>query len=198
MTETFLHRPACELCGTAQPRILHRTPFTAPFIAGFLARYYQERIPPGALDGAVYEIAQCSRCRFIWQTYILDTPGMQHLYGAWIGAESSLCKKESAGYQSYLRQAELIARFFPNTPHQNIAVLDFGMGWGHWCMAAQTCGYQVCGLEIAEDRVRFAQASGIDVIDDLTGRRFDFINAEQVFEHIPQPQGTLKALAAHL
>jgi hypothetical protein len=39
---------------------------------------------------------------------------------------------------------------------------------------------------------------GIEVIENLSGQRFDFINAEQVFEHIPSPCETLQQLAEHL
>jgi hypothetical protein len=45
-----------------------------------------------------------------------------------------------------------------------------------------------------------AQASGVKTItwDEVPERSFDFINAEQIFEHIPQPLETLRYLATAL
>jgi SAM-dependent methyltransferase len=194
----FIHRPTCELCRANRSTILYSKPFDHPDIAGFLAHYYQGRVDMSILSGIPYEIALCENCDFIWQTYILNDEGMRHLYNRWIGSDASLSKKEAAGYESYLRQAEVIALLFPDKRRGEIEVLDFGMGWGYWCLAAMKCGYRVAGLEISAERVQSAREKGVEVIGDLDHRKFDFINAEQVFEHIPQPLETLTSLSKTL
>lgn len=201
MSENFIYRPVCELCQT-KPTILFSRPYTHPSVWDFLDNYYEGRIEKAVLSDAVYEIAQCSQCGFIWQAYILNDTWMEVLYDTWISAEGSLKKKQSMtiipGYQ---RQAELIRVLRPEIPAGQIDVLDFGMGWGYWCMAAKPCGYHIVGLEVSPTRVQFAREKGLEVVQSLAevgSQKFDFINAEQVFEHIPQPLETLKTLARHL
>ncbi|MEZ4668068.1 MAG: class I SAM-dependent methyltransferase [Anaerolineae bacterium] len=198
----FIQRPHCELCGAQQPATLLARPFTDPAVWSFIERYYEGRVDKSALDGAAYELACCPNCGFIWQKHILNDSGMALLYDTWIAPDNSLKKKQSINIApGYLRQAELMRLLMSSRHPQDIRVLDFGMGWGYWCKAAQSLGYQVVGLELAESRIAFAREQGIEAVqtlDELSGRTFDFINAEQVFEHIPRPLETLKTLCAYL
>lgn len=192
----FIHRPFCELCGSQQTVSLLSFPFTGAPVWDFLEIYYEKRIPKTLLDGATYEISLCKTCGFLWQANILNDRWMGELYDQWISAEASLKKKQS-GLSVYRRQMETIAALFSHQPPASLRLLDFGMGWGFWCMAAQEWGYNVTGLEISPTRAAFAQEHGIRVAQDLSelaGQPFNFINAEQVFEHIPRPVDTLKML----
>lgn len=198
----FTPRPHCELCGVKQPTTLLARPFTDPVVWSFLEHYYEGRVDKAVLGDATYELAHCPVCGFIWQKHILNDAGMEALYDGWIAADNSLKKKQSIDIApGYLRQAELIRLLLLGKQPADIRVLDFGMGWGFWCKAAQSLGYQVMGLELAESRIEFAREMGIEAVqtlDELNGRTFDFINAEQVFEHIPQPLETLKTLCRYL
>ncbi len=197
----FMPRPVCELCGSPSPTSLLKRPFNDSTIADFLGQYYAGRIPQSLLTDSMYEVVKCSQCGFIWQAHILNDAGMAALYEHWISAEDSLKKKQKFSLAGYQRQTALIQPLFPEKTPAAIHVLDFGMGWGHWCLAAAAQGYQVVGLEVSPSRVQYAREQGVTVIenlDDLAGKHFDFINAEQVFEHIPQPLETLKTLVAYL
>lgn len=197
----FVARPTCELCGTASPKTLLKKPFTNSAISHFLAEYYAGRVPTNLLNNAVYEIVKCQHCGFIWQAHILNDAGMNELYDKWISAEDSLKKKQKAGIGGYKRQISLIKNLFPGKTPADIQVLDFGMGWGFWCQAAMAQGYPVIGVELSPSRVQYARQQGVTIAENLTdlaGKQFSFINAEQVFEHIPQPLETLKTLAAYL
>lgn len=198
----FVHRPACELCGSPRVKILYSRPFTAAPVWDFIDSYYGGRVEKSRLEGAPYEVARCTACGFIWQPYILDDDGMSELYNQWISGTDSLRKKADLDFAAtYAHQISLIAHFFPRRPKDSLQLLDFGMGWGFWCRAAAHHGYHVTGLEIAEDRVSFAREHGVEVIhslDELGPKKLDFINAEQVFEHIPQPLATLKVLVGQL
>ena len=79
-------------------------------------------------------------------------------------------------------------------------VFDFGMGWGRWCPLVQGFGCQVYGTELSEERIAFARSHGIKAIswDEIPGNEFDFINVDQVLEHVPQPLTTLEHLARGL
>lgn len=84
-------------------------------------------------------------------------------------------------------------------PHE-MEVLDFGMGWSEWLQMARAWGCRVTGMELSEERVRHARSLGIEIIDldDAAGRRFDFINTEQVFEHLVSPLDILERLGSLL
>src|SRR5690606_17208053 len=112
-----------------------------------------------------------------------------------------LQKRVDGGIGRYARQMGGIATLFPRKAAPEIHVLGFGMGWGFWCLAAKARGFQVVGLELSEERLRFAREQGTEswrTLSDNPIANFDFINAEQVFEHIPQPRETLTTLAARL
>ena len=202
VAKNFVHRPYCELCGYKESKILLSREFAHPSIAGFLNTYYEGRIDKDDFTGEKYEIVKCLECGFIWQSCILNDELMEKLYSQWISPHQSLNKKKEADislYSAYARAAEDISFLLSKKPSE-ISVLDFGMGWGCWCLMAKAFGYQVYGLELSKERIDFGRKNGIDVIDysGIIADKFDFINAEQVFEHIPDPLGTLKKLAGSL
>jgi len=200
----FIHRPNCELCGSDRKTTLLFKQFTDPAVWDFLESYYERRISRDSLTNGKYEIVKCCDCGFIWQAYILDDEWMERLYDTWISSQQSLNKKKCADislFSAYARQVEIIAYLLSGKSPFEINVLDFGMGWGYWCLMAKAFGYNVWGFELSEERIDFAAKNGIDVIENLSSigsPKFDFINAEQVFEHIPNPLETLKLLAHSL
>lgn len=203
MLTNFVHRPKCELCGLDEKTILFSKQFTDPTVWNFLSQYYNGRINKDNLRGDAYEIAKCLGCGFIWQTYVLNDKLMQELYNTWISPEDSLKKKQSAHisfFARYAREMEIIAFLLSKKPSE-IEVLDFGMGWGHWCLMAKAFGYNISGFEVSSKRIEYARKNGIKVIgnfDELTTYQFDFINSEQVFEHILNPLETLRFLVSCL
>ncbi|MEZ4663629.1 MAG: class I SAM-dependent methyltransferase [Caldilineaceae bacterium] len=78
--------------------------------------------------------------------------------------------------------------------------MDFGMGWGKWALMAKAFGCKSYGAELSAERIAYAESNGISVLqwDEMPNQDFDFINTEQVFEHIPEPLPTLKHLASAL
>jgi 2-polyprenyl-3-methyl-5-hydroxy-6-metoxy-1,4-benzoquinol methylase len=111
----------------------------------------------------------------------LDEAGMQALYLNWIDQAQSLQKKQTANsrlYSQYAGQVHTLSRMIDKRPDQ-IRVLDFGMGWGYWSRMAQAHGLNIDDLAIVEDD-------------------FDFIYANQVFEHLSNPVQTLQALCQRL
>ncbi len=203
MLEKFLYRPNCELCGSDKKKILFSKEFVDLAVWNFLNAYYESRINKNDLADAKYEIAKCSACGFIWQTNILNDELTEKLYGNWISPEQSFVKKKCADislFYGYAREVRDIFSLLSVKPCE-IDVLDFGMGWGHWCLMAKAFGCNARGFEISGERVQFARKNGIEVIDNFAGvasYKFDFINAEQVFEHINNPLQTLKFLARSL
>lgn len=73
-----------------------------------------------------------------------------------------------------------------------------------WGQTTLTCfmmsGFPLYGLETSPKRMEYASGNGITVIQDepSPGVTFDFINSEQVFEHLPNPLGHLRRLVRWL
>ncbi len=203
MKKNFIHRPNCELCASDKKTVLLSLEFTHPAVRSFLDEYYSGGIDKSDLDGGKYEICKCLNCGFVWQTYILNDEFMEKLYSVWILPRQSLDKKrcaDSSLFCGYAREVEQISFLFSKKPFE-IDILDFGMGWGYWCLMAKAFGYRVSGFEISKERIEFAKKNGVEVIENLSQiarRQFDFINAEAVFEHTPQPLANLKFLVESL
>ncbi len=202
MNVAFYRRSVCPLCESAGCKILCEIPYGDRTMANFIEQFYQGRVAAEVLSTETYRVVACEQCDFIYQDPILNENGMQALYQDWIDNAQSLHKKQSAKsklYRQYAGQVHTLTRLFDQRPGQ-VRVLDFGMGWGYWCRMAQAHGFDVTGYELSPQRSQHARAMGIQVVDKLpgTGAHFDYIHANQVLEHLPDPLQTLKDLCARL
>lgn len=203
MRGNFISRSNCAVCGSDKKELLFSKPFIDPVVWDFLEKYYGGRIEKDDLGEGVYEIAKCLECEFIWQVYILNDEFMEKLYRDWISPEDSIKERRDAEislYSGYAREMYAIACLLSRKPFK-VNVLDYGMGWGYWCLMAKAFGYNVKGFEIDRKRIDFAKKNGIDVLENLQEiqtEKWDFINAMQIFEHLPDPKGTLDILAGCL
>ncbi|NNE62565.1 MAG: class I SAM-dependent methyltransferase, partial [Gammaproteobacteria bacterium] len=141
-------------------------------------------------------------CSLLFQRYVLNQAGQTALYGEWVDNQKSLEKKRHAKvklFRQYAGQLETVNRFFSKPPHE-IKILEFGMGWGYWSRMATAFGYQVHGLELAPERIEHARRLGVEVIEELPGPGavFDFIYANQVFEHLQEPLQSIIELSQRL
>lgn len=197
----FVYRHTCPLCQHDQYQMVFSQTFTDPPIWDFILSFYQGRADRAVIEQAAYELAQCRRCGFIWQTAILNDAGMGLLYDVWISTEDSFKKTQGKLPAAYARQIRFIQQFFPGQSPEQIRVLDFGMGWGRWCLAAKSAGFQTTGFEISTERATYAEQNGLRVLqstEDLLKEQFDFINADQVLEHVPNPREVFEVLADRL
>ena len=202
MPLSFLLRDACPLCSAQASRVLCDLAFDDTPLGSFLRAFYGGRLDPARLAGGRYRVLECSACGFVYQQEILDDAGMDELYGEWVDQAQSLEKKRNMSdsrRRQYAGQVELVWRLFARDPEQ-VRVLDFGMGWGYWCQAAQQAGFDVSGFELSQQRARHARELGVKTLRSLAeaAAGFDFIFANQVFEHLPDPLTTLRELAGCL
>lgn len=84
-------------------------------------------------------------------------------------------------------------------------LLDFGCGWGFFLDVARELGWQPSGIEPLPGHSLYARSKlGLEVITDtlragqFPADHFDAITAFQVFEHLPDPQETLRCLTSLL
>lgn len=205
MNPHFDTREECPCCSEKIGALIYEKPFCAPPIRNYLEAFYQ---PQGGvefefLEGASFTLIECAGCGLIFQKHIPNDSLMARLYDRWIDPEkvfASIDDQQNAAYfMSLAKQIANVVSWFGVVPSR-LRCLDFGMGWGHWCRVARGFGCEVAGVELSEARIAFAKKSGIEVIDyaDLPVQQFDYINTEQVFEHIPHPFETLTYLKTAL
>jgi SAM-dependent methyltransferase len=94
----------------------------------------------------------------------------------------------------------MLASSYLGISTERMVTLDYGMGWAMWARIALRLGCQSFGTELAPERIAFAKEHGVEAIsdDDIGVGQFDFINTEQVFEHLPEPRETAERLVAAL
>ncbi|MGH9247590.1 MAG: class I SAM-dependent methyltransferase [Acidimicrobiales bacterium] len=204
VTGGFVERQRCPACGGADFHELYRCPYDRPPIRSVLERRYAPFGPVdlSPLDGTDYVLAECQTCRLIFQQFIPDDDLMTLVYERWQPPEVSLEHKERNALASRGRNAlevMSVIDYFGGDAIR-ITVLDFGMGWGNWCRVAQAFGCETYGAEVSAARIDHAAAFGISAMtpERAADHTYDFINTEQVFEHLVDPLGTARLLAGTL
>jgi len=174
-------------------------------VKAYLLQKYPHAAPRfDRLDDDVYVILECRRCGLLFQRDIPDEAFSQELYDEWVEdpVDGFAVSRRNHGVPYFVKHADQIVdiiRFLGRNPYE-LKVLDFAFGWGHWCRLVKGFGCKVYGTESSAQRTEAGRASGIIIIDpaEITSHRFDWINANQVFEHLPAPLETLRMLHSAL
>jgi 2-polyprenyl-3-methyl-5-hydroxy-6-metoxy-1,4-benzoquinol methylase len=205
MSRNFITREACPACGARGGETLFECGFCEPPIREYLVEFYA---PQGGVEfdwlaGESFTLVECAECGLIYQKHIGNDALLKRLYEHWIDPAKVFAlidgRQDARYFMGLAKQVGNVIAHFGVAPGE-LACLDFGMGWGHWCRVARGFGCEVAGVELSEARIAHARAAGIEVLapDDLAERQFDFINTEQVFEHLAEPFETLLLLKKSL
>jgi 2-polyprenyl-3-methyl-5-hydroxy-6-metoxy-1,4-benzoquinol methylase len=203
--KVFLERVACPGCECEKSASLFCAPFSDSRIQQFLKRKFRDpRAITEVLGEATYELRKCAACTLIYQRKVLTDEYSQLLYGKWLlegDAEPELSKERlgPSEHALYANELLMVGRFF-GRPHHLIRLLDYGLGRGWWCRMATALGFEAVGTDLAPALVADARARGITAIDlgELESERFDFINTEQVLEHVTRPLEVVRRLSKAL
>lgn len=203
MVNNFTSRPKCLICGENDSFSLYKASFGKGETWEFLRTYYKGRLEQEKVNGGTYDLKKCKKCGFIWQSQILSQELMATLYEKWISPEESFDKEHNRTrtYNSMLfNEVNFIAFILNAKQTYNFKVLDFGMGWGRWCLMCNAFGFYTRGFDLSRKRIEYAKKTGVEVVNGFEDLEyeFDYINMEQVLEHIPAPLGTLMELVSHL
>lgn len=197
----FERRLECPGCASPRFRTIFEAPYDSPAIRDYLVEFYS---PQGGvefeyLDQVDYHLCECDACHLIFQRDIPNSVLMDRLYSQWIDPDEAFRRHQAqsslAYYVSHAQDVMSICSFLGGDP-SSLTVMDFGMGWGTWALMAKAFGCDSWGTELDAERARHAQSNGITVVafEDIPERHFDFINTDQVFEHIAEPLETLRHL----
>lgn len=192
-----LKRRRCPVCQSGDGETLYSCEFEK--LIPFLQRSYGDR-DFSVLAGELYSVRRCD-CQMIYQEMIPDDEMAAVLYNEWIDPEKTRKTHMQASLDqrlSLVRDVAAVVNYFGRQPSM-LRVLDFGMGWAEWCLAARGLSCHVMGSELSKERVDHAAALGIHVagLSEIRGC-CDFINTEQVFEHLTEPLETLRHLKSGL
>lgn len=196
-------RNICEVCDSQEHEILINKGYGDKDISDFITSFYENRVDLNLISNLKLKVLKCKDCDFVWHNEILSDELMILLYDKWISSEHSLNKKlkgDLSLFESYAAQNALIGRLFEKKPI-DIKILDYGMGWGKWCKMASAFGFNVYGFEFSKERIEYASKENIKIIssqDELNTHTFNFINTEQVFEHVYKPKEVLLNLVSSL
>ena len=201
----FLRREECPACAADNFKPIYQMPYDQPPIKDYLIDFYSRQgiVEFEYLVGATYALCKCAVCGMIFQRYIPNDDLMKRLYDHWIDPSKAFRQHQQQadlGYYSYFIQEIMqIIAYFQKNPSA-LSFLDFGMGWGKWAQMVKAFGCDSVGIELSTERIENAKLNGIKVItlNEINEQRFDFINTEQVFEHIPEPLQTLRHLKTAL
>ena len=200
----FDRRIQCPICSSKKFTNIYHCKFSDKEIKTYLINAYGhgETISIQHLENYKYSLIQCGDCDLIFQEYIPQSNFMVELYDSWIDPKQALRQQRNykISYYSLYSQDILQILAYLDKPPATLKVLDFGMGWGRWALMAKAFGCEVYGVELSEQRINYAKANGIKPIswNDIPNYKFDFINTDQVFEHLSKPVDVLDQLRQSL
>jgi SAM-dependent methyltransferase len=191
----MIQRLTCPITGLPSQVIFAR-PYHLP--------EFQPMISRGKLAALVlakdYEVRHCATSGLCFQTWVME----DHELADWYSQSS-----EDAGFHREIAKQKLhwfahmteeILVFRQLCPEKTPVVLDFGCNWGKWASMALAHGCEVYAVEVNRAAAAFCAGRGIKIVDldQLEGLRFDFINVDQVMEHLTAPLPVAQKLAARL
>ena len=210
---TPLVRSACPVCGDRRTTRYFSAPYAEGEVRDFLFGYYKldELYSQSAWREKVgqveYTLLQCRTCRALFQENCPDDAFATEIYAGWIGRSlaGSAPHYPLHDYTHWISEAMTLTDFvlkrMGKESPRDLRVLDFGMGHGLFARAMAACGCQVWGYDFAENRNMAANDEGglkMIGLEGIAAAKFDFINTEQVFEHLPEPHATGLLLAESL
>jgi 2-polyprenyl-3-methyl-5-hydroxy-6-metoxy-1,4-benzoquinol methylase len=200
----FEKRKDCPACASGRFREIYKSRYDESPVKENILDFYlpQGMVEIEYLKDASYRLCECENCGLIFQGDFPNDALMERLYEHWIDPGKALTRhqKESIGYHLLLEQEiNKIIAYIRKDP-SDLCFLDFGMGWGDWAIKAKRIGCDSYGTELSEERISHARSNGVKVLkwDEIPDHSFDFINTEQVMEHLPEPLNTLRYLKSAL
>ncbi|MBI5816654.1 MAG: class I SAM-dependent methyltransferase [Nitrospinae bacterium] len=203
MTE-LVERRNCPVCSTASMGTVYSCAYSMEPVAGFLRESYAP-FAAGKLAEALHEaefaLDECGVCGLVYQRWAPGENLLADIYGEWAYQGSSMESAEKRlslnNYAAFTREIMTMIAMFDRPPW-SIRALEYGMGWGFWARMAKAFGVDVWGIEVSGEKVERAAGWGILAPDESVAGSFDYVNADQVMEHLHSPLETMKTIAGYL
>jgi SAM-dependent methyltransferase len=180
----MIERTRCPLCQGGTDVVFAR-PFSLPPLQAMLA--------PIGLDALAreksFQIRYCPECELGFQSWVLEETEAERALTARKSAEDLRAEIAGQKLHALAHPIEEVLVLRQVCAERAPAVLDFGCAWGKWAGAALALGCEVWGVELNAVAAAFCSGRGLRMVsrDELQGLRFDFINVDQVLEHVSDP-----------
>lgn len=144
-----------------------------------------------------FEIRFCKTSGLYFQTHVLNDSQLLSLYNPSEKSDRFLLDISQQKLHSFAHATEEILVLRQLIKNRTPVVLDYGSSWGKWASMALAFGCDVYGLDIDFQAQHFCKSRGIKIINhnDLHLFKFDFINVDQVLEHLYNPREVAECLA---
>ena len=197
-SDWFDIRDKCPACDSTNFETIYQSKYSQPPMYDYLKDFYgsQGGIDFSYFGDASYWLCLCKNCDLIFQKEIPNDILMMKLYENWIDPKKALIKHKKnstlATYYNHSYELTHCISYFNKKPAE-LRFLDYGMGWADWALMAKAFGCQSFGIEMSLERINYAKSNGIKILNlnSISEYQFDFINAEQVFEHLANPFETM-------
>lgn len=205
MSEHFDVCERCPACDSASQETLFTRSYAEPALRDTLEGFYSEafRRDYHWMLEAEYTLQRCGECGLIFQRHVPDAFLLGKLYEEWIDAAKAHARLRAGPLPAKpLATAHhvFLGLSLVQSSHRPLQTLDYGCGWGEWAQMMRAFGVEAWGTEGSATRGEYCHRCGINVIDEteLPDRGFDFINLDEVFEHLPRPRPMLAMLVTKL
>lgn len=149
------------------------------------------------------EYVECDHCTLIFQRYVAATELRDAMYDdslsdAWAAFEHD--RPIVANAHALARNSSELLRVLVHLGRDpaEVSIYDFGMGWGVLGRIATAYGCRAYGTDISSAKCAVAAATDTSLltIDEaaVRGMEFDFVNVDQVLEHVAKPREIVESL----
>lgn len=197
----LVERTECPVCRCDAPDPFLALPYSRGPISEYLRSHYEARLDPLRLGGWSYELVDCPGCTLVFQRWAPAPSALRELYG---GMQDRDRERVSAvrGIDVRVRYSydiERLIRYSGRSP-ADVSVLDFGAGTGLWLDMAAAMGCRTEAVELSDAAARDLASTGHRVVnlDELAAGSYDYVEAEQVFEHLVDPGSVVAGLVEAL
>lgn len=200
ISNNFNLRQFCPACGSKKFTKINEILYSDARIVSYITDNYcvGSKEFKSVVGEARYNILECQKCTLLFQGYVPSESFLPIIYDEYIDASGSLSNKKLTKEHSRLYRGDfaLIEKLLGKTPDQ-IRILDYAAGWGNWIGLAYKSGFKTYALELSEHRKEYLTAFGIQVIEEnhLSNMVVDFVNCDQIFEHLTDPITVLKLIS---
>jgi hypothetical protein len=184
----FIERNNCPACASTGRVTLINRPFDDKVVRPLVERYCPST---ETLSGGRFHVVECAECLTIYHAETGGEELLSALYGEWLKDSDQSDKAVTEWLAAHPRHSRdgheiITVGAVLRKPISALKTLDFGMGAGLWARVSKGIGCDSYGSDLSESCMSVARARGVKTITtaDIPGQMFDFINTEQVMEHI--------------
>jgi 2-polyprenyl-3-methyl-5-hydroxy-6-metoxy-1,4-benzoquinol methylase len=145
-----------------------------------------------------FVVRECAACGLLFQEETLDEAETAAFYRAKLDQSLATLGSRRLRDHAHLVEDVLLARKLIG--REDPLILDFGAGECTWAGTAHALGCRVVCYDLHDAIVACAANYGLKAValDEIAPDTLDFINADQVFEHLAHPLEQLRELVPKL